>query len=496
MTGGEEIFKRTFVGDVGNATVSVDNVFVVAPKQQYLELQKTLNAAKARPVRLTKKERTRERLGLATNPVQIALDNSFSTALEARRGPQHAGRAKQPGPRTNHVMSGAGGWTRGDDGYVPPIQELHPEDPAYRRARLRQQSKQFRKSMAQDVTLAAKMGNHSFKGTEPMHSVLDDMRSKQEGAPQAVHTAPSRHHAASGRPQSASSGATPHRAHSRPMSAMEGRTGGSSPTVKIDWDMPGERRPKGPLYEHGSTLHEHVKHGRFSGHGRSHVDRGAHSGHADRFGGRCDHSHGRRSHNSVNSRPQSSLGLRGQGTSDTRRSAKGTVARRVAAAEEVARKMLKAEATMRQMATNTMQRKQVITILADKNEQLPPKDWVNGEPAPSRTLYPQGSTFNEQCMRQQKIAKGNPPDQDPFVSAGGSKQGIELESWQTKTPGPDVAESHPPLVPEPKNSIPKIPSYSQFRKGGPIPKKAALHPKAYHAVNKVDRPIPKSQHMA
>ena len=34
----------------------------------------------------------------------------------ARRGPQHAGRAKQPGPRTNHVMSGAGGWTRGDDG--------------------------------------------------------------------------------------------------------------------------------------------------------------------------------------------------------------------------------------------------------------------------------------------------------------------------------------------------------------------------------------------
>ena len=121
-------------------------------------------------------------------------------------------------------------------------------------------------------------------------------------------------------------------------------------------------------------------------------------------------------------------------------------------------------------------------------------------------MWPAG-TFSEAELRGKFLAKNNPGwRKDNWKGAGGSKSGIELESWQCKPPPEalhigcirtrgmgsspldpdpehcsvppiwqDPSHSHPPQVPVPKNYIDSIPRSHQYKAEGPLAK-GGMHP--------------------
>jgi len=240
---------------------------------------------------------------------------------------------------------------------------------------------------------------------------------------------------------------------------------------KVDWDMKGDGIPKTTVWKHGSTLHEHIQWGKLSGQGRKKIEHKHGScGHASRFGGRCGHAHfENRQHGTVPSHASSAC--RPKSSNQSRASA----ARRVQNARTIARQILKTEDATRRLAANQAKSKESLKTLANKNEAKAPVDFVPGECNPTSTMFPKGLSMQEAQFRAFRTNRPNPEGQEPFYSAGGPKAGTELNSWQEMLPRADVSESHPPLVPEPKNLLKKMPSRALFQGSSPMPRKTALH---------------------
>lgn len=181
---------------------------------------------------------------------------------------------------------------------------------------------------------------------------------------------------------------------------------------------------------------------------------------------------------------------------NTRSNSNRSAVRRMENAERIAKQILRAEDTMRRIDTQQTKRKGRIMHLGDKNEIPAPNDFVDGKEVPNTTMYPGGCTYQEAQAKDVNRVKMTPSEQDPFLNAGGHKAGIKLNTWQTIPPKPDVADSHPPLVPEPTNSMARIPKRAINKPAGPIPKKSSPHPRLWAGSVKASQKPYMSQHMS